>query len=179
MEPRFVRLAAVFYGALIVAAALWNGLRGRDFLLAGSPPAAVLVGVLTAAGTVSLGALVYRLVPAVRRISDELAPALVDGASRRDLVLVSVFSGVGEEAFFRGAVQPEFGLVVASLLFGALHVGPDRRYLIWTAWAVLAGFLFGALYELTGGLLAPVTAHVLHNAATFLLWKRSRRGKAP
>lgn len=67
------------------------------------------------------------------------------------------------------------GLVVASLLFGALHVGPDRRYLVWTLWAVGAGFLFGVLYSWTGGILAPVTAHVLHNAATLLLWKRSRR----
>jgi membrane protease YdiL (CAAX protease family) len=119
--------------------------------------------------------LVYRLVPAMRRIAEELGPSLVDNADRSSLVLVSLFSGVGEEVFFRGAVQPEFGLVVAALAFGLVHVGPDRRYLVWTAWAVLAGFLFGFLYEVTGGLLAPVIAHTTHNAATFLLWKRSRR----
>ena len=84
--------------------------------------------------------------------------------------------GVGEETFFRGAVQQEFGLVVASLLFGVVHVGPDRRYLVWTAWAVQAGFLFGVLYEVTGGLLAPILAHSGHNAATLLLWKLSRKG---
>jgi membrane protease YdiL (CAAX protease family) len=89
-------------------------------------------------------------------------------------VLVSVFSGVGEEALFRGALQPEIGLIAASLLFGAAHVGPDRRYLVWTLWAVGAGFLFGVLYDWTGGLLAPTVAHAAHNAATLLLWKRSR-----
>jgi uncharacterized protein len=113
--------------------------------------------------------------PALRRLSDELAPHLVDGAKRRDLVLLSIFSGVGEEALFRGALQPEIGLVASSLLFGVLHVGPDRRYLVWTLWAVAAGFLFGLLYLWTGGILAPVTAHVMHNAATLLLWKRSRQ----
>jgi uncharacterized protein len=91
-------------------------------------------------------------------------------------VLVSIFSGVGEETFFRGAVQQEFGLVVAALAFGLVHVGPDRRYLVWTAWAVLVGFVFGALYEVTGGLLAPILAHSAHNAATLLLWRRSRKG---
>jgi membrane protease YdiL (CAAX protease family) len=116
------------------------------------------------------------LLPVLREIAEELAPRLVDGASRGDLVLVSVFSGVGEETFFRGAVQQEFGLVVASLVFGAVHVGPDRRYLVWTAWAVLVGFLYGALYEVTGGLLAPILAHSAHNAATLLLWRRSRKG---
>jgi uncharacterized protein len=124
---------------------------------------------------VALGVLLYRLLPTLRRLSDDLAPHLVDGAKRRDLVLVSIFSGVGEEAFFRGALQPEIGLVASSLLFGVLHVGPDRRYLVWTLWAVAAGFLYGLLYLWTGGIFAPVTAHVMHNAATLLLWKRSRQ----
>ena len=66
--------------------------------------------------------------------------------------------------------------MVASLLFGVAHIGPDRRYLVWTAWAVLAGFVFGILYDVSGGLLAPILAHSTHNAATLLLWKRSRRG---
>ena len=67
--------------------------------------------------------------------------------------------------------------MVASLLFGLAHVGPDGRYLVWTLWAVLAGFVFGAIFEVSGGLLAPVLAHAGHNAATLLLWKRSRRGR--
>lgn len=179
MGPRFVRQAALFYGALAVAAAVWNGLRGREFVLAGSIPLGILLGLCTAAATVSLGVLVYKLVPAMRQISDELAPVLVDGSDRRSLVLISVFSGVGEEMFFRGAVQPEFGLVVAALAFGLVHIGPDRRYLVWTLWAVLAGFLFGLLYEVSSGLLAPAVAHTAHNALTFLLWKRSRKTPPP
>ena len=175
LGPRFVRFAALFYGSLVVVAALWCGLRGFDLRPFGDRPAVGLVlGVLTAACTVSSGLVAYRLIPSLRKISEELAPRLIDGASRGGLVLVSIFSGIGEEAFFRGAVQQEFGLVAASLLFGLAHIGPDRRYLVWTAWAILAGFVFGALYEATGGLLAPALAHGAHNAATLLLWKRSR-----
>lgn len=176
--PRLVRQAALFYGLLAIVAAAWTGLRGREFAVANSVPPSFLLGLLTAATTVSSGALVYRLVPTMRQIADELAPTLVDGTDKSSLVLLSLFSGVGEEMLFRGAVQPEFGLVVAALAFGLVHVGPDRRYLVWTAWAVLAGFLFGFLYEFSGGLLAPVVAHTLHNAATFLLWKRSRKNMA-
>jgi len=176
LRPRFVRFAALFYGSLAVVAALWCGLRGFDVPLLGeSPASSVLLGLFTAGCTVSLGALAYRFLPTLREISEELAPRLVDGADSTSLVLVSIFSGVGEEAFFRGAVQQEFGLVVASLLFGVAHIGPDRRYLIWTAWAVVAGFVFGFLYEVSGGLLAPILAHTAHNAATLLLWKRSRK----
>jgi membrane protease YdiL (CAAX protease family) len=175
--PRFVRFAGIFYGALVLAAALWSGLRGRDLhFLGDSVTSSLLLGVLTAVATVSLGLLAYRLLPVLREIAEELAPRLVDGADRSGLVLVSIFSGVGEETFFRGALQPEFGLVAASLVFGLFHIGPDRRYLVWTAWAVLAGFMFGALYEVTGGLLAPILAHSTHNAVTLLLWRRSRKG---
>ena len=175
MGPRFVGLTAVFYTALSSAAVVLNALRGRDAFALGDPALfGLLVGVITACGTVASGVLLYRLLPTLRKVSDELAPRLVDGARRGDLVLISVFSGVGEEAFFRGALQPVLGLVATSILFGALHVGPDRRYLTWTLWAVGAGFLFGFLYEWTGGVLAPMVAHVVHNAATLLLWKRSR-----
>ena len=177
LGPRFVKFAALFYGFLAVVAALWCGLRGFDVRLLGeSPAASVLLGLLTAGCTVSLGLLAYRFLPALREISEELAPRLVDGADSTSLVLISIFSGVGEEAFFRGALQQEFGLVVASLLFGVAHIGPDRRYLVWTAWAVLAGFVFGFLYDVSGGLLAPILAHTAHNSATLLLWKRSREG---
>jgi uncharacterized protein len=178
--PRFVRFAALFYGSLTVAAALWSGLRGLDLRFFGNSGAlGALLGVSTAVATVSLGLLAYRLLPVLQEIAEELAPRLVDGASYGGLGLVAVFSGVGEETFFRGVIQQEFGLVVASLVFGLAHVGPDRRYLVWTVWAVLAGFLFGALYEVTGGLLAPILAHSGHNAATLLLWKRSRKRSAP
>jgi uncharacterized protein len=178
LSPRFVRFASLFYGALAVVAAVWCGLRGFEVPLLGESFAwSLLLGVSTAACTISLGLLAYRLSPALRGISEELAPRLVDGARSGDLVLVSIFSGVGEEAFFRGAVLQEFGLVVSSLLFGLAHVGPDRRYLVWTLWAILAGFVFGAVFEISGGLLAPIVAHAGHNAATLLLWKRSRRGK--
>jgi len=176
MNPRFVAFAAVFYAALLLAALVIGSLGGRNaFALGDSVVFGLLVGVISACGTVALGVLLYRLLPTLRRLSNELAPHLVDGAKRRDLVLISIFSGVGEEAFFRGTLQPEIGLVASSLLFGVLHVGPDRRYLVWTLWAVAAGFLFGLLYLWTGGILAPVTAHVLHNGATLLLWKWSRQ----
>jgi membrane protease YdiL (CAAX protease family) len=179
LGPRFVTFAALFYGSLTVAAVAWAALRGFDLRLAGDSPALSLaLGIMTPLVTVSLGILAYRLLPVLRVIAEELAPRLVDGAGRGALVLISIFSGVGEEVFFRGAVQQEFGLVVASILFGVVHVGPDRRYLVWTVWALLAGFLFGVLYDVTGGLLAPILAHTGHNAATLLIWKRSRKGSS-
>jgi membrane protease YdiL (CAAX protease family) len=152
-----------------------GALSGRNpFALADRPLFALALGALTAAATLSISLLAYRLVPALRSLADELGPELVDRARVRDLALLAVLSGVGEEALFRGALQPLVGLVVASLLFGLVHIGPDRRYLAWTASAIVAGFVLGILYEATGGILAPAVAHALHNGSLLVLWKRSR-----
>lgn len=181
MGSRFVRLAAVFYGLLVVAAALWCGLRGIELPVFGPRPGTgLLLGLATAAATVTVSLLAYRLIPVTRKLAEELAPSIVDPIDRAGLVLLALFSGIGEEAFFRGAVQQEFGILVASVVFGLAHAGPDRRFVLWSAWAVLAGVVFGLLFEATGGLIAPVAAHVAHNAATLLVWKRSReRGAGP
>src|SRR5918993_2191500 len=73
LGPRFVTFAALFYGSLAVVAALWCGLRGFEVRLLGeSPTASVLLGLLTAGGTVSLGLLAYRFLPSLREISEEL-----------------------------------------------------------------------------------------------------------
>ena len=176
MAPRLLGTATLFYGALVLVAATIGALLGRNVFALGGPLAPNLaLGVATACGTVISGLLAYKVFPVFRKLSEELAPLVVDGTRRRDLLVLAALSGVGEEALFRGALQPEIGIVATSLLFGALHVGPDRRYLLWTLWAVGAGFLFGALYEWTGGILAPVVAHALHNAVTLLLWRHSRK----
>jgi membrane protease YdiL (CAAX protease family) len=177
MGERIVRLSALFYGLMILLALLWSFFRGiRLEFLGESAAEGVLYGLAAAVLTVSGGLVVYRLVPVMRRIASEVAPRVVDPANELQLVFVALLSGFGEEILFRGVVQQEFGLVVAAVVFGLVHVGPDRRYLVWTLWALFAGFLLGGLYELTGALLAPVTAHALHNGVTLILWKRSQRG---
>lgn len=173
MGSRVVSLAIPFYGVFVAVAALISAIFSvRIEVGAEHPPAAVLVGLLSAAGTVTFGLVAYRAVPVVRELADEVAPALLRGTGVGGLILISVLSGVGEEVLFRGALLPLLGLVVSSVLFGLLHIGPDRRYLLWTAWAMVVGLLFGLLYEWTGGLIAPVVAHATHNAVTLLLWRR-------
>jgi membrane protease YdiL (CAAX protease family) len=92
-----------------------------------------------------------------------LATALGPLGLKRALVL-AVASGIAEEMFFRGALQPRVGLGIASVLFAAAHFLPRRILLPWTAFALIAGFILGGLFEWTGNLVAPVTAHIVVNA---------------
>ncbi|MCS5634940.1 MAG: CPBP family intramembrane metalloprotease, partial [Myxococcota bacterium] len=92
-------------------------------------------------------------------------------------VLLAFASGIAEEMFFRGALQPRVGLVAASVLFALLHFLPRRALWPWTVFALAAGLLFGGLFQWTGNLIAPVTAHIVVNAVNLPVLER-RFGQA-
>ncbi|MHC4079539.1 MAG: lysostaphin resistance A-like protein [Planctomycetota bacterium] len=103
-----------------------------------------------------------------------MAPAPLEGL----LVVISlacVFAPIGEELFFRGYIHrfvamrwgQGTALVVTSVWFGIMH-GLEYALPL-----TLIGFLFGYLRQRTGGLAAPILAHMLHNSLTVgcaLLW---------
>lgn len=170
-RPSLLRLGLVFYGVLLLLAWGFSALAGDPLFYAEAGDAARGWRPLrdTAAGVVA-GALVVLLsreLATRTRAGEALARALaavLGPLSLRSCVVLALASGVAEEAFFRGALQPHVGLVAASLLFGLVHFVPRRDFAPWTAFAVAAGFLFGWLFEATGNLWAPVLAHVLVNA---------------
>lgn len=87
-----------------------------------------------------------------------LSPLRLDGA-----ILIAISSGIAEEVFFRGLMQPVVGLVAASLFFGALHFPVNRRFIPWTMLATLMGFVLGYVYMATDSLVGVCVAHVTVN----------------
>jgi len=103
------------------------------------------------------------------------------------VVFTTIFCGLGEEIFFRGyfqgrinravgrqfrvfGVQFGWGLIFASLIFGFGHLiaffNPliDKSLILHPNWGEFAitfveGFVFGLLYEHTGGVVAPAILH--------------------
>ena len=136
----------------------------------GSRALAVLVGLAAAAVLMALNlALLCRApdVPGVRSVRrlyrDTLRP-LFATVGLRDVVVIGIAAGVGEELAFRGALQAEAGLATASVVFGILHVG-GRDTVVFGAWVMVIGAGLGWLAEATGGLLAPIVAHGVYDAA--------------
>jgi len=177
---RLVRVASVFYGAMLAVALGWRTAWGGESLLYAGPEAAargldpagdVALGAGCAAGVIAVSWVLTRHTGWGTRLARALAGLL--GRPRLGQILwLALASGVAEEAFFRGALQPRVGLVAASLLFGLAHFVPQRAFLPWTAFSVAAGFLLGGLFELTGSLLAPVVAHALINGVNLTLLTR-------
>ncbi len=165
---RILLVALAGEGTLALLALAWAWTRGLA-LGWGDAGHGVTVGLGTAAGLAVANYALLRLGPdrwpvsSVRRVYRTLLRPLFARVDLPTILGVSIAAGVGEELFFRGAVQGEFGLIVASAAFGAAHVG-SVRYAGFGLWAGLIGALLGWLAEATGGLLAPIVAHAVYDA---------------
>jgi len=76
--------------------------------------------------------------------------------------IIAVFSGFAEEFLFRGIIQIQFGIIIASVLFGLFHIG-SKKTLWYGIYAVIIGFYLGLLYHITGNLLVTIIVHCLNN----------------
>jgi len=160
---------AAFYGIVGAAAVSWR-LWADGVLPWRSPPGAAVaslwlrlgLGVTTGLALVVLSRVAARRLPAARTLAAELSQLLGPLSAGRAWGY-ALASGLAEEAFFRGALQPQVGLVAATLLFGAAHYVPRQGLRVWAVFALVAGALFGVLFEGTGDLLAPALAHVVVN----------------
>ncbi|MBA3282773.1 MAG: CPBP family intramembrane metalloprotease [Acidimicrobiia bacterium] len=73
-----------------------------------------------------------------------------------------------EELFFRGFVQGRLGLVGAVAVYTAVQLVAGKWAL--TLAALLGAVVWGGLFWWTGGLVAPVVAHVLWTGALTFVW---------
>ncbi|WP_415379000.1 lysostaphin resistance A-like protein [Halosimplex sp. TS25] len=100
------------------------------------------------------------------------------------LIVALVLVGPAEELLYRGIVQPLLvdslgavaGIGVMATLFGAVHypsygadspLDVDRGVVIGCLSTGLVGAGLGALFVVTGSLLAPIVTHSLYDAALF------------
>lgn len=175
-RPSLLRVALLFYGLLLAAALVWMGLAGPPLGFASvgaarrglSPASDLAVGLLAGGLVIGLSREFTRRSQWGERLARALA-GLLGRLSWPQCVGLALLSGVSEEAFFRGALQPQVGLWAASALFALCHFAPHRDLWPWTLFSLVAGLLLGGLFEATGNLLAPVAAHALINAVNLRL----------
>jgi membrane protease YdiL (CAAX protease family) len=140
------------------------GLSGWSLLLG----VAVCVAVVASDGLLH-GTLLWLGGATYRRRYQALA-ALFGRQSVAALFLGSLMAGVGEELVFRGLGTAPAYLIAAAVLFGLLH---HVRAELWpfTLWSIWEGALFALALWLTGALVVTMTAHFLHDAVGFLIFR--------
>lgn len=180
--PRITSLAWLIYGPLALGGLLWAQMsRDRwawslDTAWMAAPygmrlAASLGLGLAVALVVVALTPRLVERAEWARALHSELK-AVIAPLSPTEITMLALASGVAEEIFFRGAMQPALGLFAASLIFGALHLGPKKAFPAWAIWAFVLGVLFGLIFELTGILWGPVLAHVWINQRNMVFLQR-------
>jgi hypothetical protein len=164
-------------GAYLRFSADWDLVRLR------SPGLRDLAGVLLGLLAILLAAIFVNQVLSLLGV--QVAQNQVIAAGQRDptyflyMIPVSLlFVGPFEELVFRGGVQgllrrtygPAAAIVLATSLFGAMHVlalGGEGSVLAYVAIAAVLGLVLGVAYELTDNLLVPAVVHGGYNAVLF------------
>jgi len=173
VDSRRIPLALVVYAVVALVAVVWGVVRGSPDLYHHPAPwvtlafpagtvLALLSGLAVAAAAIASTRVLVRRTRWARALHNEFRD-LLGPLSPSEITVFALSSGIAEEMLFRGALQPAVGLIASALIFGAVHMGPVRRFWAWTLWAAVMGLVFGLLYEITGELLAPVVAHALIN----------------
>ncbi len=158
---------SLVYAALAAAAGIWLWLRDRTDVVVEQSigPHGLWVsigsGLAVGLGVSGVASLLTRYSGAFSRLQQRLATMI--GPLRDGQILVlALVSSVGEEFFFRLAMQDALGLWWTVAIFGLLHSGP-RGLLLWTVLALMLGALFGVMMECGLGLLSVTLAHALIN----------------
>lgn len=184
MQPNFnrayvLKIVLIMEFALLIVAGIWAYFARIDVLstLKVSSPLLALEGLGLGLGTssISLGITLFtkrlskqfpKFVSLDDFVNKVLYPIFAE-ANMLDVFLIATASGICEEIFFRGVLQQQFGLIIASLVFGLFH--PGGKFWIYTAWAILAGFVLGLSFEYSHCLWVPIAAHFTNNFLSLLM----------
>jgi membrane protease YdiL (CAAX protease family) len=140
------------------------GLRWPDLQQAGIGLAAVVP-----AFAFSLGASVLTQIfqpEYVDRLQETVTEMTTGVQNPAGALLLGISTGVGEEVLFRGAIQPRYGIVVASLLWSLLHVQYELTWVIAGIFAM--GIMLGLIRKHYGTTAAIIT-HAVYNAIIVLI----------
>ncbi len=165
-----IRVACLVYGILGLAGlslTVWRGgnghflfqplsYSGQDWVL----HTIACLALITLTHIASQIALKYSLV--VQRSARDLKLWLID-CGKKEILILALASGLAEEIFFRGWLLNEIGLFYSSILFGFMHLPPNRNWRLWPIFAFIMGFLLGGLCLWTQTIYYAMAAHAAIN----------------
>lgn len=178
--PTVLAIAAGELFLIAIAAGLgWLFLEGPFPYELGPAPTGLLYGVAAAVPPAMLVVLVWRdggrrwpgVWAGFEGIIERLEPALgpiLGALGPAGILVIALAAGLGEEILFRGVLQPLLGIVLASVVFGALHALSLGYFLF----ATVFGLYLGWLFEVTGHLAVPIVAHAAYDVFALYLLRR-------
>lgn len=172
-----VRFFLTLQLVLFVGGVVWMGLAGYPVIRELNPTRDLLAFIALFLGMFGLERIFSMLFPTSFRATEALHSQMgrimrQSGMNHHQALALSLASGLGEEFFFRGALQNAFGagllaVGIQAVVFAIMHPVPDRKAWSYPAFVFCGGLLFGLTYWYTGSLIPGILAHYLHNARGF------------
>lgn len=109
---------------------------------------------------ISMDLIMWKLLPFEWMNDEGINNKIFTSLTVPQIILVTFVIACCEEIFFRGTLQPRFGLFVTSVLFAVIHI----RYLakpILLISALIISFYFGWIFELTHNLYITIMIHFI------------------
>lgn len=100
-------------------------------------------------------------------LQNEQALAIARAVTPPVALLLAVSSGLGEELFFRGFLQPRLGILLTSVIFALAHLNYGSVSEVVVVFAL--SLALGYAYRATGNLWTPVAAHFTFNFVQLLI----------
>lgn len=173
----FTLAAVLVYAVFVAGGIFWLWVRGRTGqipIAAGGQlglPLSLAVGAAVGLGLSGGFAAAVRYLASCARLEQRLH-GLLGSLGEREITVLALCSALGEEFFFRLALQDAVGLYWSAAAFALLHVGPKGTWL-WTGLSLVLGLGFGWMMELGCGLLSVTAAHALVNYLSLRRMERS------
>lgn len=181
-------LSFLLEGFLALSFFLWCNWRDRPSL-ALPEPWEIVYGCCFSLPLFGLNYLLFERLPerylglsSFREFRELVVLPLVHELDLSSAFFVSLCAGVGEELFFRGVLQAEFGVLASAVLFSLLHFGSAVKKFPYVATVyVLIALYFSLLLHFSQSLWSVIVAHSLYDflAFAFLLGAATRRSRVP
>ncbi len=160
---------------LLVISQIWQKLGSVRLIPVNFTFSALGLGSLIALGIIIASGILSQVWEDYRRSAEQYLELIISPLVLLDLIWVGLLPGLSEELLFRGVMIPALGydwfaLIVSSTLFGVLHLSDVQNW-HYVVWAIIIGFVLGYSAYITGNLLVPITAHILTNFCSSLIWK--------
>ena len=157
-----IRLALIFYSIMFIASLMWVYFSDISFSFSFNKPVTFIMSCLLSfiivSGTIYYSIYTKNKFKWAARLEESISKVL-GHLDKHTIIVLALLSAIGEEFFFRGAVQAEFGYIFASLIFGSIHFIPQKTFIPWTIFAIVMGFILGWLYIYSENLLFPMITH--------------------
>ena len=103
---------------------------------------------------------------------DKIVRPLAESLNYKSSLFIAACAALGEELFFRGFIQTELGILIASMLFSLMHFGPAaKRYASIAFLYFLIGIYFGVIVQHFASLWIAIITHALYDYIALIYMK--------